>query len=267
MDEQSQMDDSRIQDIPREDAAAEETPEENQEPEQTPEEPKTTEPDASETPAQEPVVEKAPDTTETKPAEPVPDTDRIRVLEEQNAELQTRLAEHQQGQAPKEPEQPQEPQSPEYLTAEEFDEVFNDRTSFNKVLGKVHQLALQEAYRSIGPMVNNIITQQRRMESHVEEFWQQNPDLKEPAARQMVGEIAAGLIQHNPGAQPATILAETARLAKERIAALRQAGGGTAPETTQPAFAPPTSSNRPPKAKPLGDLERQLEEMTPTTLI
>ena len=226
--------------------------------------------------ATEPAVE-TPKAEETQPSkvvqadagkEDATPKDELTQLKEQNAALLARLNKmaeaslgmEQQVAAPEPVQAPAVPAVPagaeaDFVSDDEFTELFTDAKSLNKILNKVRNQVRQEAMLQMTAMTSQAVVPEIRRQMVAMDFYRQNPELVEH--RPLVAHFASEVQAQNPGFS----MEQTLEVVVKEINKLRAKGipGAPAMQAVAPraAFAPTRSVRPPTKGASTGQTRQQ----------
>jgi len=150
---------------------------------------------------------------------------------------------------PVKPVQPGTEQIPEYLTDEEYDNIFSDKASLNRLLHKVAKGVREETLREIYPVVTQVQERYREAEKAISAFYKDNPDLQ--PYQEHIDVIASGIVAKRPGLSPRQILEAAGKQVRPLVRANKTAPGFTKPGSVAQPQTPPKLTEFEKEAKDL----------------
>ena len=154
----------------------------------------------------------------------------------------------------------------EYVSEEDYDDVFEKREKLNEVLKRVQSDTLQGVFRSIPKIIASIIPQHVMLYTKTMEFYKANPDLVEHRAK--VGELIDETSAKNPGWNLDKVLAHVGGSGEDvgevrRVLGLKKKAEKVAENSNikRPSFAKPSHVKKPGNEAKLTGIDKEIADM------
>ena len=138
---------------------------------------------------------------------------QIRSLQARIEELSELGPQNQQQQ---QQQQQEEYQEVDFIGSEDnLDDILGDPKKLNQTLNTAVQKSIEMVHKSIPKIVQNAVAQQQQMTKMAEEFYGENPELKD--YKQFVGRVSEKIMSENPDWGMEKVMEETAKESRRRL--------------------------------------------------
>ena len=154
----------------------------------------------------------------------------------------------------------------DYLTDEEYEQVFEKKDKLNELLKRVQNDTLQGVFRSIPKIIATLIPHHINFYNKTAEFYKNNPDLYEH--RKVVGQVIDDLSAKNPGWDLDKLMEEVGGKdddigeVRRKLGLKKQALKAAERENVKrPSFAKPAHVKQPDKEVKLTGVQKEINDL------